>query len=357
LLDASSFRSIASGERRGPGALTLRAILRTVETPYAWAVKRRNRKYDGDVSENDRVHRVDAPVVSIGNLTLGGTGKTPLVAWIVNRLQSQGRTPGIVSRGYGTKQGVANDEALELARLTNEAPHVQDPDRVAAARRAISEHGCEFIVADDAFQHRRLHRDLDVVLLDAIEPFGYEHVFPRGLLREPAESLRRADVVLLSRADLATPARRAAVRARVALLAPSTAWGEIAHVPTSLIGLDGTERPIDELGDQPIVAFCGLGNPTGFRQTLARCNADVQTFIEFPDHYAYRESDYRRIADAARASNASMIVCTMKDLVKIDVPAFTAAELDIPLFALGIGIEFLEGEEMFLQRLDELTII
>ena len=134
---------------------------------------------------------VEVPVISVGNLTLGGTGKTPMVEWIVRQLQKREKKVGIISRGYGSRGG-PNDEALELAWKLPSVPHVQNPDRVAAARRAIDEFGCDALVLDDAFQHRRIARDLDIVLLDALEPLGYEHVFPRGTLREPIEGLARA---------------------------------------------------------------------------------------------------------------------------------------------------------------------
>ena len=218
-------------------AAALRGILAAAEVPYAWAVRRRNRRYDCGAKA---VHRVDVPVISVGNLTLGGTGKTPMVEWIVRRFLAQGKKVGIISRGYGARGG-PNDEARELAWKLPGVPHVQDPDRVAAARRAIREFGCQVLVLDDAFQHRRIARDLDIVLLDALEPLGYEHVFPRGTLREPVEGLARADVVALSRADLLTAEQRAAIRDRVAKLSPEAVWVEVVHAPLGLVAV-GTGR-------------------------------------------------------------------------------------------------------------------
>ena len=204
LFTPSGFRDLVSGRRRGAMAAALRGILAAAEVPYTWAVRWRNRRYDCGAKT---VYRVDVPVISVGNLTLGGTGKTPMVEWIVRRFLAQGKKVGIISRGYGAHGG-PNDEARELAWKLPGVPHVQDPDRVAAARRAIGDFGCQVLVLDDAFQHRRIGRDLDIVLLDALEPLGYEHVFPRGTLREPVEGLARADVVALSRADLLTADKR-----------------------------------------------------------------------------------------------------------------------------------------------------
>ena len=173
-----------------------RCLLSAVEVPYTWAVRWRNYGYDHGQSPSQRV---SVPVISVGNLSMGGTGKTPLVAWIAQRLQQRGVRVTLVSRGYGAVAGKPNDEALELEQKLPGVPHLQNPDRVAAAQKGIAELGSQAILLDDGFQHRRLARDLDIVLLDAVEPFGFGHVFPRGTLREPISGLRRADLVALSR--------------------------------------------------------------------------------------------------------------------------------------------------------------
>ena len=327
----------------------LRGMLAAAESPYTWVVRRRNRCYDLGASA---VHRMEVPVISVGNLTLGGSGKTPMVEWIVRRLAAQGKSVGIVSRGYGARGG-PNDEARELAWKLPGVPHVQDPDRVAAARRAIHEFGCEALVLDDAFQHRRIGRDLDIVLLDALEPFGFEHVFPRGTLREPVQGLARADVVALSRADLLTAEQRAEIRDRVAKLSPHAVWIEVRHAPLALAAAgQGTaqaaqtpavEQPLETLRGRRVLAFCGLGNPAGFRHTLALCGYHVAEFREFPDHYAYRSGDLNALAAAAGRAGAEALVCTQKDLVKIGVDRLG----DRPLWAIRVGIDFLSGREEF----------
>jgi tetraacyldisaccharide 4'-kinase len=198
MLNASTFRDIVSGCRGGARAAVARGVLRLAEVPYTAAVNWRNRRFDGPHSA---VRRVGVPVVSVGNLTLGGTGKTPMVEWIANWLVQRNVRVAIVSRGYGAAAADKNDEALELEQALAGVPHVQNPDRVAGALTAVERFGVELILLDDGFQHRRLARDLDVVLLDATAPFGFEHVFPRGMLREPVRGLQRADVVCLTRAD------------------------------------------------------------------------------------------------------------------------------------------------------------
>ena len=180
MLNPSEFRDLVSGRRRGIGASVLRAALRVAEVPYGLAMLWRNRRYDRDLA---RTHRVEVPVVSVGNLTLGGTGKTPMVEWIARHLRAQNVRVTLISRGYGAEAGAANDEALELEQKLPDVPHLQNPDRVAAARTAVDKLDCQLILLDDGFQHRRLGRDLDIVLLDALEPFGFGHVFPGGMLR------------------------------------------------------------------------------------------------------------------------------------------------------------------------------
>ncbi len=230
-LSPTSFRELVSGRRRGALAAVLRGTLAVAEVPYTWAVRWRNRHYD---HSRDAVCRVDVPVISVGNLTLGGTGKTPMVEWIVRRFLAQGKKVGILSRGYASHSG-PNDEARELEWKLPGVPHVQNPDRVAAAHRAIAEFGCQVLVLDDAFQHRRIGRDLDIVLLDALEPLGYEHLFPRGTLREPVQGLARADVIALSRADLLAADERGAIHDRVLKLSPKAVWVEVVHAPLALV--------------------------------------------------------------------------------------------------------------------------
>lgn len=338
MLDAAQFRALVSGERRGPLATATRAILRAAEVPYTWGVAHRNRRYDAGRAA---VHRVEVPVVSVGNLTLGGTGKTPAVAWLARWFRQKGTRVAIVSRGYGAEAGARNDEALELEQRLADVPLVQNADRVAAARVAIDELDAELLVADDAFQHRRLARDLDLVLLDALEPFGYQHVFPRGMLREPPEGLARADVVALSRADLVSADARAAVRRRVASLAPAARWIETRHAPERLLSAAGSTAPLAVLAEGRVAAFCGIGNPEGFRQTLAACGCRCVAWREFPDHHAYARDDIASLAAWARQHEADRIVSTHKDLVKIGVEQLGGC----PLWALAIGWEVLEGGE------------
>jgi tetraacyldisaccharide 4'-kinase len=335
LLSPSEFRELVSGRRHGVTAVALRTALRIAEVPYALAMKYRNRRYARGQAE---IHSVGVPVICVGNLTLGGTGKTPLVEWIARKLRESHIRVAIVSRGYGGQADGYNDEALELELGLPDVPHVQDPDRVAAARIAVEELDMQMILLDDGFQHRRLHRDLDIVLLDATEPFGFDHVFPRGTLREPLAGLARAQVVVLSRADMLDSSEREAVRSRVARLAPEAAWCEVEHRVAALTNSLGQRVGVDLLAGKKVAAFCGIGNPAGFRHTLGTLNCEVVAWREFPDHHNYTRDDVAALSEWSQHSD--MLVCTRKDLVKLGVPTLGG----IPLWAVGIEIGFFRGQ-------------
>ncbi|MGI8982717.1 MAG: tetraacyldisaccharide 4'-kinase [Pirellulaceae bacterium] len=338
------YRDILSGSRRGLVAPCARVILAALEPVYGWAVRRKNRRFDNG---HLAAVRVDAPVISVGNLTVGGTGKTPLVHWLAAWLREQGQQVTLISRGYGGRGG-PNDEALELADRLPDMPHLQNADRVAAARQAIDQNPDQVLLLDDAFQHRRIARDLDIVLLDALEPFGYGRLLPRGLLREPVEGLKRADVIGLSRADAVSSTRRDEIRRRVERLAPDALWIEFAHEPRGLVSSSGSKIELSEIRGRPVAAFCGIGNPAGFLHTLSQCGASVTAMREFPDHCSYDLPVMRDLeAWLSRFSGITHVLCTRKDLVKI--PHETLA--GVPLLAVDVELEITRGRAELEQRL------
>ena len=344
---AAEFRELVSGNLRGPRAQLLRWGLRAAEVPYRFAVALRNRAYDHGVLH---VHRVDVPVVSVGNLTLGGTGKTPMVAWLADWFGQRSIRVTLISRGYGAEPERPNDEAEELALRMPHIPHIQNPNRHQAARLAIDQHHCQLIVLDDGFQHRRLARDLDIVLLDAVEPFGYLHVFPRGMLREPLEGLSRADVIGLSRADMVDVPTRAAVRDAVGKMAPAATWCELMHAPRELVNAEGHTAPLEMLAGRRVAAFCGLGNPAGFHHTLQHCGYDVVALRDFADHHTFQPTDIESLAQWAVDSGADAVVCTQKDLVKIQ-----ACQLgQKALWAVSIDLKLIGGSNELHSRLEQL---
>jgi tetraacyldisaccharide 4'-kinase len=306
--------------------------------PYGWVSRWRNARYDCGLQ---RVQRVPIPVVSIGNLTLGGTGKTPCVEYVARFYYQHGRRAAILSRGYGGTQGT-NDEALLLARNLPEVPHLQGTDRVTLAVAALERYQSEVLVLDDGFQHRRLARDLDIVLVDATDPWGQGYLFPRGLLREAPTGLRRAGLIVLTRCDQRSMEKRGRLREAIARIAPGIPVAEALHRPLHLVNDDQATAPLERLRGRKLAAFCGLGNPAAFRDTLAALGAEVQAFRVFPDHHAYTPQDLENLAAwAAQQPQEALLVTTQKDLVKLRRVELAGREL----WALRISLAFETGQE------------
>ncbi len=347
MFNASSFYDLVSGRKQGIGAGIARACLRLAAIPYSAVVGLRNFRYDQHWAE---IVRVGVPVISVGNLTLGGTGKTPFVKWMAKHCRQRDLRVAILSRGYGAAEGEKNDEAMELEQALPGVPHLQSKDRVAIARRAREQYRSQVLVLDDGFQHRRLARDLDIVLLDATQPFGFGYLFPRGTLREPATSLARADVVCLSRANQVSANERTRIRGEVQRLAPQAVWCEAIHAPSQLINSEAETLPIEQLGEAKVMAFCGIGNPAAFRGTLEAAGAQVAEWREFPDHHRYTVEEIAEMGRAAQGAGLERIVCTHKDLVKIDHRAVAG----VPLWAVTVELELLVGETEVASALDTL---
>ncbi len=336
-LDEAAFLRLVRCETRGAAAAAARLGLGGAAGLYRLGAGARNLAFDRGWKPS---HRAGVPVISVGNLTLGGTGKTPMVEWIARWYRRRSVRVAILSRGYGDAGGM-NDEGRVLEENLPDVPHLQGADRVDLAGRAVEELESQVLVLDDGFQHRRLARDLDVVLLDALDPFGLGRIFPRGLLREPVGSLRRAGVVVLSRADLVAEAARAAIRARAEHAAGPVRWATARHAPLDLVDAGGASSPLSGLAGAKVAAFCGIGNPEGFRRTLAGLGVDLVGFRAFPDHHPYRAADVGDLAAWARSLGAELALTTQKDSVKL-----RASDLGpVPLRALRIGLELMDGAE------------
>ena len=337
-----------SGQRRGLGATVVRGALRAMAAPYYLACVARQTLYDYGVL---LCRELDARVVSVGNITAGGTGKTPMVAWLGRWLMSRGVKFAILSRGYKARadRDGTNDEALILRHHLPNTPHLVGKDRFATGLRAIEEHDAEVLILDDGFQHLAVGRDLDIVLLDALMPFGYGHVLPRGLLREPLRALRRADVVVLTRCDVASRDAVRDLRRSVRELAGFVPIVEAFHRPVRFYAhATGQPRPLEWVRGRRVFAFSALGNPLAFPATLERLGAEVVHHEAFRDHHWYDEADLRRLADAARERGAEALVTTEKDAVKIE--AFPPQ--CPPAFFLEVEFAIAEGEEFLLGPLE-----
>src|SRR5665213_207997 len=332
------YLSIVRGDAHGAGPALQRLGFSAASIPYGIVIRLRNLGYDRGWL---KTHRVSTPVVCVGNLTVGGTGKTPFVEHVAGYYRRRWVRVAVLSRGYGAETG-PNDEALVLEENLPDVPHLQGMDRVALALSAIEELESELLVLDDGFQHRRLFRDLDLVLIDATAPWGYGRLLPRGLLREPPRGLRRANLIALTRCDQVNETAKARLRQEVARLAPDVPVIETTHRPVELVNSEGNAASLETLRGQPVAAFCGVGNPESFRRTLTDCGADVVAFRTYPDHHAYTRADVDDLRTWARELPPDcQVVVTQKDLVKLRLPRLGG----LPLWSLRIRLHVATGAE------------
>jgi tetraacyldisaccharide 4'-kinase len=331
----------ARAVRRSGGApAALRLLLAPAALAYGFAMRLRREAYREGTFQ---VQKLSAPVISVGNVTVGGTGKTPMVQWIARWCLRNGRKPAILSRGYGAREvgaaGKKNDEALLLDRDLPQAPHYADPDRVASGQRAVAA-GADCLLLDDGFQHLRVHRDLNLVLVDALDPFGGGRVLPAGALREPLDCFRDADAVVLTRADALGHVALEKVRQQVRALARGKPIIEAAHRAIALTLATGVQaEPVEWLSGRRVFLFCGLGNPDGFLHTVSKLGAEIAGAHFFPDHFAYRERDVAALAEECVNDRADCALTTEKDAVKIVAWPGMA-----PLRVLKVEIELTAGE-------------
>lgn len=332
----SALLEVIAGKRRGPVAALIRAGLWTGVPLYWSAVALRRLVWGLGLK---RASHPGVPVISVGNLTTGGTGKTPLVIWIATQLRAAGVRVAVLSRGYRSPGGAGNDETREIAGRLPDVPVLENADRVAAACTAVEELEMETLLLDDGFQHWRLARDLDLVAVDATNPFGYGHLLPRGLSREPASSLRRADWVVVTRANLVPETELQNLLGRLARYIDPARIAVAGTVADRWVRADGREVPLEELSGQPLLAFCGIGNPEGFGRVLRLAGMSVNRRVDWPDHHHYGAEDLALLGQLGKDHGAAAIVCTAKDLVKI--PRNRLGE--IPLFALRTEFGFRSG--------------
>lgn len=305
--------------------------------------------------------RVDCRVISIGNITVGGTGKTPMTLYLAEQWRQRGAKVGIVSRGYGRKkkdavitvcdglkvletaESVGDEPVLMAKRLLDLArgiPIIVAADRYRGCQRLLQEFKVDLILLDDGFQHLRMHRDQNLLLIDAANPFGNTHLLPRGLLREPISEIHRADAVVITRSDCAKN-KSAFIQklegfGRPILLSRFTAT-EILDLST------GVRQSLDVLKGRVIFAFCGIGNPTSFFKQLVDLGVELRETEIFRDHHDYEASDLLSLSRHAKEIDVDWLVTTEKDAVKIKglKDGDLNAESSCPIFALRIGVTFL----------------
>jgi tetraacyldisaccharide 4'-kinase len=312
---------------------TVRTLLWPLGVLYGAAMRLRAALYKGGLLSR---RRLPGSVISVGNLTVGGTGKTPMVLWVADRLAAEGHRPAILTRGYGglgrsgrTAQTMADEVALLRHRLDGRAEFGIGKDRYKNGL-ALSKNGAEWFILDDGFQHLELQRDADIVLIDATDPFGGGAILPAGRLREPRSALGRADIVIITRASR-TPALETIVHrfTRVPVFYAQTRLDAVLRAPS-------LREPLSEgeLRQFRFFAFCGIGNPGTFFDDLRDWGLTVVGRRSFPDHHRYSGADIGVLDRAGAAASANALICTEKDV--FNLPPSVAAAL--PIYACRIHL-------------------
>ena len=318
---------------------------------YGRFIERRNRRFDDGTTP---ITSLSARTISIGNLTTGGTGKTPLVIKCAEILAGRGKRVCILTRGYRRKTKgrvlvsdgrqvladpvAAGDEPVEMAKhLGQKAVIVADADRVSAAAWAKEQFGINVFLLDDAFQHRQAARDVNILCIDATDPFGGGKLLPAGRLREPLEAILRADAVVITRADAADLKN---IKSEITRIAPSVPIFEARTKIARLTPLNSINPASASIAHTKGFAFCGIGNPENFFGLLRRENYDLAGEMPFRDHHKYSLSDLKKLEKAAEKAGASYFLTTAKDAVKL-----TGLPFKKPVFIVEIEFSIdREGE-------------
>lgn len=316
LIPASIKKRFLGWTARRDIALLLHVVLYAASLAYGAAVRMRLMLYRAGFFTTKRL---GCKVVSIGNITVGGTGKTPVTMFVAETLKRQGHRVVVISRGYGrARSGLcvvsdgrdilaspeeAGDEPLMMASRLDGVPVIVGVDRVGAGRYAEEKFSPRVIVLDDGFQHLRLERDLDIVLVDSSRGFGNGFLLPRGILREPVEALERADIVMVKGESAAFDGL-------------SSTIGRFSYVVSALKDLDGKNaEPPESIKGKRLTAICAIADPDSFFAFVRRAGAEIVNTLVFPDHHAYDERDVEEIRRAALETD--LVVTTEKDAVKL----------------------------------------
>ncbi len=322
----------------------------------------RNRAYDSGILP---IHSIPVPVVSVGNITAGGSGKTPVVEYLASVFTAAGKRVCVVSRGYGRSttgtytvssgngpevdSTAGGDEPVQIAEHCPGTFVVVDEDRVRGCHFAVERFNPDIIVLDDAYQHRRCGRNADILVYDASTPVSRQTMLPHGRLREPIANCKRAHFILLTRCD----SEEAASDAMQALNQYSDApVSTTRFIPSALRDGSGTEWPINRAQGKNVFAFCGIGSPESFKSTVQSLGCTVAGFRAFGDHHAYTEADIREVAEQFAASNAEALLTTEKDRMRLT--KMLSSFRDIPFYSVKMKMEFLSGENAFLRGIQAL---
>ncbi len=348
--------SVISGQRRGFFPAMLRAGLLQISRICSVIMRLRRWFYTRGIL---RSKCLPCRVISVGNVVVGGSGKTPAVVTIARMLEEHTNSIAVLSRGYRSKTrgatvvsdgrnillnwAEAGDEPYMLSRSLPGIPVLIGKDRYQTGTMAIHEWGCRIVILDDGFQYLKLARDIDIITVDATRPFGFDHILPRGYLREPLSTLRRADLILLTRVDQCE--NPDSVCARLTRIAPSVPVFQTIHKPRFLCSLDTCQRMgLEVIRDKNVLAVCGIANPRSFAETLRSLKPTEVTLLSFPDHHTYPPSSMASIRQRAAELAVDFIVATEKDAPKLrPVAGYEVLSLVMELELVGETVgEFLE---------------
>ncbi len=348
---------VISGRQRGAFPAVLKLLLLLISWISLGVVKLRRWLYNRGMMQTSSL---PCKVISVGNIVVGGSGKTPVVAYTARMLKDcSNLSVAVLSRGYrGEVSGPAavsdgqkvvfgpveaGDEAHMLARALPGIPVLIGKDRSITGFMAFRKWNCHAVILDDGFQHLKLARDVDIITMDATRPFGLDHLLPRGYLREPLSTLNRADLILLTRVDQCEDLD--SVRDRLSVIAPSVPVFESVYEPRSLRSLaTQQEVRLDAIRDRDILAVCGIANPLSFVETLKSLETAEVSLVAFPDHFAYPPRSIEAIRRKAAELKVDMIVTTEKDAPKLgSVEDHATLSLTVELKLVGAtDEEFLE---------------
>ena len=361
--------AIITGRRTGIIPSLLIGLLTPLSYIYAVVIKTRGWLYDCRFLKQKQL---PCGVISVGNIVVGGTGKTPAVIWIAKYLQSEGFHVGVLLRGYKrldqhsisvvsdgkkilTPLTESGDEASMIARKLPGVPVVVGKDRYTAGLEVIQlwGHTQGVLVLDDGFQRRQLARDMDILTIDSTQPFGTGKLLPAGTLREPKTALKRADVLLLTRTDLA------AESINFEQLGLGKQVFQTCHQPTRLYQMStGEECALDLLEGQHLLAVCGIGNPEAFAGALRQFEPKAVELLAFPDHHRYSLADLNDISTRTRDVGVNIVVTTEKDSQKLEAFAATT-EFSLPesvqFFVLEIELEIRTNSEILKKQLRQVA--
>lgn len=350
------WEEVLRGNRQDFLSQSIRRFAKLSSWGYGAGVKSRDLAYRHGLLQ---VRRLPHPTICVGNITVGGTGKTPLVIRLAKDLMAQGLKPAILLRGYKREKvksepvlvrdarhiladvSIAGDEAVEMAERLPGACIGVGADRYAVGNFVLKHNPVDCFILDDGFQHHRLQRDINIVTLDVTDPWGGGQLLPAGLLREPPDALKRADAVVLTRTGSVGPDRLSVLRAEVSVhMQPSSGLLESRHEPRHLVALQNKKRmPLSELRGRKVLAVSAIGNPKAFESMLAMLGAELAGTLRLADHTGKAEEVRQWIAKNRR--HADWIVMTEKDAVRWG----SGGSLALPAYALRMDMIFTDGEE------------